>query len=526
MSEGGIAMLNEQIHLKSAADQFRDAMTEKGLTPPDSIIGDGKLHRFSSNGRPDDEAGWYVLYDGNIAAGAFGDWRTNQAVKSWIADIGRTLTPDEKRDFQKKQEELRILRDKETAQRRAAAKTKASGMLKSATDAPNDHPYLVRKKVQSHGLRTWKDMLLIPMQDETGEVQSLQMISADGSKKFLTGGKMKGCYFPIGDFDKADEILIAEGYATAATLFEVTGLPVIVAYNAGNLLSVARTIRAQYPSASLILCADDDIKTKGNPGMTKATEAAEAVGGAVMVPNFRDNRPDGATDFNDMAEHVGKDAVSDFFKRHLTEVDNTLAASVPDEPADERAAYFCKSANTNKPPFVDQRPITPPNVPTPHVPPFVLPLRDPVAPPKTHFAASELALVNKIWKVVSRQAVRHTDSAYTILLDEKHMIIVTRDRIELELKPKYRPDTAYAAACEHARQFWGGQMEVHGDSQHSIMAWAYADVHGIQITNFTPTDKELIHAEKIMANLRKQMEPSFSRPSTIKSPASTGKPSP
>jgi putative DNA primase/helicase len=138
----------------------------------------------------------------------------------------------------------------------------------------------------------------------------LQLISADGQKKFLSGGKMQGCYFPIGDIAKAHTILIAEGYATAATLYEANNLPTVVAFNAGNLVHVGKSIREQYPTASIIICADDDIKTVGNPGLTKATEAAELVGGKVITPYFGNDRPDGMTDFNDMAALLGIEAVA------------------------------------------------------------------------------------------------------------------------------------------------------------------------------------------------------------------------
>ena len=297
----------------SFTDQFRDAIAQKGITPPDAIERDGQIHRFSSSGKPDDDAGWYVFYDGDVATGAFGDFRTGLSEKSWVADIGRALSPVEKTDFQKKQKEMRVKREADTARRRAEAKIKAATILQLSSPARDGHPYLQRKRVGAYGLRHWKHLLVIPLYDNSGEVQSLQLISGDGDKKFLSGGKMRGCYFPIGNIQGSGTILIAEGYATAATIHELTGLPVVVAYNAGNLLPVAESIRAQYPSASIILCADDDFKTKGNPGITKATEAAYAIGGKVIVPVFGDNRPDKATDFNDMAAHLGKVAVTHFF---------------------------------------------------------------------------------------------------------------------------------------------------------------------------------------------------------------------
>jgi len=306
-------MSDTYIPSKSAIDQFCEAMVKKGITPPEMIEADGKIHRFSSNGKSDDDAGWYVFSDSNIATGAFGDFRTGQVVKAWVADIGRVLSSVEKSDFRQKQDELRAQREADIAQRRAAAKTKAATILRVSSPAYDGHPYLIRKKVEAYGLRQWNNLIVIPMIDESTEVQSLQLISSDGDKKFLSGGKMQGCYFPIGSLKNAYTVLIAEGYATAATLHEATGIPVIVAFNAGNLLGVSKSIRAQYPAMSIILCADDDIKTKGNPGLTKATEAADAVNGKRIIPDFGDDRPDGTTDFNDMAAHLGIEAVTGLF---------------------------------------------------------------------------------------------------------------------------------------------------------------------------------------------------------------------
>jgi putative DNA primase/helicase len=107
--------------------------------------------------------------------------------------------------------------------------------------------------------------------------------------------------FPIG---KPDGLLyIAEGYATGASIHEATGYAVAVAFNAGNMVAVARTMRSKFPNLRLILCADDDTGTPGNPGLVKAREAAQAVGGSLAVPDFGNSRPEGATDFNDLHRH-------------------------------------------------------------------------------------------------------------------------------------------------------------------------------------------------------------------------------
>ena len=126
-------------------------------------------------------------------------------------------------------------------------------------------------------------------------------------KRFLKRGAVAGGYLSIGK--PSGTICIAEGFATAATVYEATGHAVVAAFTAGNLEAVARSMRSKFPEANLIMCADDDHGTSGNPGLTKATEAARAIGGLVAVPDFGSNRSANATDFNDLAQHLGADTV-------------------------------------------------------------------------------------------------------------------------------------------------------------------------------------------------------------------------
>jgi putative DNA primase/helicase len=129
------------------------------------------------------------------------------------------------------------------------------------------------------------------------------------SKQFLPGGRVKGCYFSMGNPKGAAALCIAEGFATGATIHEANGYPVAVAFNAGNVGAVAKAMRDKFPDLPLILCADDDTQTEGNPGLTAATEAARSVGGLLALPDFGIDRPVGATDFNDMAALCGIEAV-------------------------------------------------------------------------------------------------------------------------------------------------------------------------------------------------------------------------
>lgn len=194
------------------------------------------------------------------------------------------------------------------------------------------HPYLTRKAVKSHGLRVgrwtredrdgnlWLDIpdaLLIPIKDGK-KIVSIQAIFSDKNnpakrdKDFLTGGKKRGCFFAIGqpvEINGDTKIIICEGYATGATIHEATGCAVIVAFDAGNLESVAVRVRKGYPHAEIIIAADNDQFTEGNPGIKYANVAAKSAGGFVIIPDFDDliNNP---TDFNDYAATNGIDAVA------------------------------------------------------------------------------------------------------------------------------------------------------------------------------------------------------------------------
>jgi putative DNA primase/helicase len=127
------------------------------------------------------------------------------------------------------------------------------------------------------------------MRDINHVIHSLQFIAPDGTKRFLSNGRTQGCYFSLGRPEET--ICICEGFASGATIREATGHAVAVAFSAGNLKSVALALRMKFPKAKIILCADNDRYTEGNPGVTKAREAALAVRGNLAVPRFDDLGP-------------------------------------------------------------------------------------------------------------------------------------------------------------------------------------------------------------------------------------------
>jgi putative DNA primase/helicase len=284
---------------------FQGAIAASGLTPPDVIHADGNIHRFSSNGKPRDDSGWYTLHLDGIPAGAFGCWRTGFS-QNWCAKSDNTMTQTELDAHRARIVAMQAQRDAEQVRRQQQARDEVAAILANASPA-RSHEYLTAKGIQPHGVKCDGVRLLIPMRDTAGIVQSLQTIAPDGEKRFHSGGKVTGCYFSIGKPDGL--VIVCEGYATGASIHECTGQAVAVAFNAGNLDAVAVALRTKYPALKIIVAADDDHLTPGNPGLTKARAAAQVVAGLVAVPDFGSDRPGKATDFNDLHRIAGADAV-------------------------------------------------------------------------------------------------------------------------------------------------------------------------------------------------------------------------
>lgn len=210
----------------------------------------------------------------------------------------RELTPAERKAHARRMDALRKQHDTEQRERQAVAAVLASARWAAAEPA-QDHAYLRAKGVKAYGLRLERETLLIPLRNVQGELKSLQTIAKDGTKRFVTDGQVKGCYHSIGK--PSGRIVVCEGYATGATVHEDTGHAVAVAFNSGNLTPVAKAMRSKFPCVDLVIAADDDWRTEGNPGLTAAKAAAAAVGGLLAVPDFSGlARGHKDTDFNDL----------------------------------------------------------------------------------------------------------------------------------------------------------------------------------------------------------------------------------
>jgi putative DNA primase/helicase len=266
-------------------DEFLAAMTAAGIVPVSTpAFPDGKMVRFRVEGdKSGSRNGWAILHSSPVVAGAFGSWKTGESNVFRLKD-SRKFTPQEWDEYSRAVQHAKAAYAAERAEVQANAAARATKIWESAKPANDSHPYLQTKKVHTYGLRALGDRLLVPARDTAGNIHTLQFIEPDGAKRFLTGGRIKGCYYGIGRIK--NRILVAEGYATGATLYQATGHAVAVCFNCVNIFDVVKALRAKYPAKQFVICADNDARTEGNPGLTNAMKAARAVNGLIAVPYF------------------------------------------------------------------------------------------------------------------------------------------------------------------------------------------------------------------------------------------------
>lgn len=288
---------------------FGCAIEQAGLVVPEYIEADGRLHRFSSSGRRGDRAGWYVLHDGECVAGAFGCWRTG-VQQTWCSQRREWLSGAEWAQLKRRQRQAVQAAKQQRQRLQDGAAQRAQRLFNAASTDTAAHPYLRRKGVRGHGIRVGADtMLYVPVRDIAGVLHSVQCIDASGGKWFLAGGRTGGGFHLLGQADR--QVVVCEGYATAASIHEATGLAVAAAFNAGNLRTVAKAFHQH--GYAVAVAADDDHSKAVNVGLDKAQAAALSVGGTLVKPVFLGTRRDGDTDFNDLYSSEGAQAVAQLF---------------------------------------------------------------------------------------------------------------------------------------------------------------------------------------------------------------------
>lgn len=292
--------------------QFIDAMAAHGCEPANvsEIIADDVKRRYAlrDDTRGKKSAVYQLRVDGDSAVGWFLSFKEGVTHK-WNSRAKREYSAQEREVWKQKIDAQRAeMAAKIKAERKEAATKAATIWVRCSVNGRSE--YLERKGIGSSGTKFIRETVLVVPVWVDGKLGSLQFIAQSGEKRFLRNGEISGGYFSIATkTDDLSTIVICEGFATGASIRQATGLPVVVAFNAGNLKPVAQVMRKKHAKARLVIAADNDCWGAINTGLTKAKQAADAIGGAVVVwPEFK-SAPH--TDFNDAHLTHGLDYVRD-----------------------------------------------------------------------------------------------------------------------------------------------------------------------------------------------------------------------
>lgn len=261
--------------------------------------------------------------------------------------------------------------EQERQQTQQRVKGTAQKIWNSSRPASLSHPYLAAKGITNPdaiaGLRQNEykdnDNLIIPVLYEN-EIVNLQSINQDGGKRFLAGGQVQGAYAFIGKAEDVEKVgvVMAEGYATAASIYEATGKPVIIAFDAGNMVAVAERLAQKLPqNVPVVVAVDNDAS---QTGIKKARQAAALLGdrATAIQPEFsmtliqqyqkgkgvdEKGRPPLPSDFNDLHQLAGLEAVRQTFKEGINLVPKPDISSQEQAIADELEAWRERADKAN-----------------------------------------------------------------------------------------------------------------------------------------------------------------------------------
>ena len=275
--------MDSVIQQLQAAGLLIDGMPKIGILTRCKVEGD----------RGTKASGWYVLHEvqlknGDLVhVGRYGNWKT-MGPESLQIKFDKVVDSYDRQRIIERQRELAVAAEAEKKLKQHSAASRAAKIWDKLPQM-GASDYLKRKRVPAYGLRFAHGSVVVPVRNINGDLVGLQFINGNGDKQFITGTAKQGAFHLIGSVDGSRPLCIAEGYATAATIHKIMGWPVAVAFDAGNLTPVAKALREKYPEQKILICADNDIATLGNPGVTKAKEAARTIGAVVAVPTFQGN---------------------------------------------------------------------------------------------------------------------------------------------------------------------------------------------------------------------------------------------
>lgn len=308
--------------------EFAQVLENAGLVLKGLPVMDGATHRVPTKADKNGvKSGVYKGYLDGRPAGWYRDYRSSEAkATNWTFSGGADADPRTKLHLraqaqQNREDSARALALQYNTQ--AGYATRYVNSLPQATESE----YLTRKGVlAAPGVRiTPKQDLVVPFSNAEGQIRSYQRIPPTGGKdaRILKNSEKTGNWFTFGSPQNGKPVLFAEGYSTAASIHEATGLPVLMTVDAGNMIAVAENARTVWPDSKFIFCADNDHQLKNqltgepeNKGILSATRAAELTNGEVIAPAFTQVEIEqNLTDFNDMILSRGKDLA-----RHLINV--------------------------------------------------------------------------------------------------------------------------------------------------------------------------------------------------------------
>lgn len=363
---------------------LKSELGEAGFEPFDEWSSDGTGYRVA-----DVRSAWRSIKAGGKVTG--GTLVSMAQAAGWKpADKPRRPSAQERKAQAAARREAAEREARETAaQHQQAAGTAGTLWGRGGPAEPAACPYLQRKGIGAHGVRMLADgTLLIPLRDAAGTLWNVQTIAPrrpagdNPEKRFLKGGRKAGLWHLIGPpLAPGAWLMLCEGYATGASVHEATGRPVAVAFDAGNLQTVAQALRTAFPGVRLAVAGDDDHPTARRTGHNPGREAAEAVAtacnGPALLPRFTAATGDGGdggdgadigasvgkrgaageghgqadtlTDWNDLHQSAGLDAVRDQIEAGLRAFDAATHASATTDAAEAGAATAGTATATDKP---------------------------------------------------------------------------------------------------------------------------------------------------------------------------------
>ncbi|EIO7324034.1 toprim domain-containing protein, partial [Escherichia coli] len=294
--------------------EFAQVLENAGLVIQGLPQMDGAIHRVATrDDKKGAQSGAYKAYLDGRPSGWYRDYRSaDNSPTTWTFSRAENIDPLARLHLKASAQQNRDEKERKLQQQYNKQAGYARSYLNGLPQA-TAHEYLTRKGIRAApGVRlNNKNELVIPFSNGRGEIRSYQRIPVTGGKdaRILKGSEKSGNWFAFGTPENGRPLLFAEGFATAASLHEATGLPVLMTIDADNMINVAKNARKIWTDSPFVFCADNDHQRKINKGVSSAKKAAASTHGEVIIPAFTEaEKAQGLTDFNDLDASRGRDA--------------------------------------------------------------------------------------------------------------------------------------------------------------------------------------------------------------------------